>query len=189
VNRDEAQELLATVQSFDNRRVDATVVSLWLELLERYTKDECIDALIQHKAERPDDWVEPGHIVQIVRAKRNDFIARADPDDQPHMVGLDGVKRDRYGFIDKSADDEIEYPHEWTSQQRLQHYWGQIENRRDAAALNADQNDPDVLHMPAHPDVRAACMDHIRSVIAERCYDSKVNAAHSWAAAQHGQAH
>jgi hypothetical protein len=164
MNRDDTQELLSTVQSFDNRRVDATVISLWHELLERYTKDECIDAVVQHKAERPGDWLEPGHIIQIVRAARNDRFERSDPDDRPHMVGLNGVKRDRYGFIDKSVE-EPEYPGDWTAEQRVKHYWQQIENQRDVMAVQ-HRDDPLAPHMPADPEVRAHCMEHIRSVLA-----------------------
>jgi|HubBroStandDraft_3_1064219.scaffolds.fasta_scaffold69173_1 hypothetical protein len=165
MNRDDVIDLLTIVSAADNRQVTAPDIVVWHEHLERYERDECLDAIMSHQREST-EYLQPAHVIQRVRAKRNDMIERADPDDRPHMVGLNGVPRDRYGYVAKGENDEIEYPAEWTSEQRLAHYWTQIENRRDSEALSAQSWDQTAPHMPANADVRANCMRHIRSVLA-----------------------
>jgi hypothetical protein len=160
MNRDDIADLLAIASSFDKRTVDPMMISTWLELLERFSKDECLDAVMAHQAEST-EYLLPAHVIRRAKDKRNDLLDRADPDDRPHLVGLEGQRRDRYGVVIKGETDEIEYPADWTSQQRI----AQIENRRDSQSLTAESWDQTAPHMPAHEDVRADCMAHIRAML------------------------
>jgi hypothetical protein len=153
MDRDEIIDLLTIVQASDQRTVGDPEIKVWHELLGRYDRDDCVDAIMWHRRERPGVWLEPGHVVARVRAVIQDRYERADVDDRPHSTGIDGVRRDRYGEIDKSAPDEDDYPSEWTSEQRVAAYWEKIRARR---------ND---FNPPAGETVRGEAMAHIRDIL------------------------
>lgn len=161
MNRDDVIDLLTIASCVDNRQVTNGDIIVWHEHLERYDKDECLDAIMAHQRDST-DYLQPAHVIERVRAKRNDAIDRADPDDRPHMVGLNGVPRDSYGFASRALED-IEYPADWTSEQRCKHYWDEIQRRRDAAACLQNPGNP---KLPASAETRSHAMEHIRSVLA-----------------------
>jgi hypothetical protein len=149
-------DLLTIVSVNDKRTTGENDVLLWHSLIGHLDKDDCSDAIMAHFRECPNEYLKPGHVLERVRAVIRDRYERADLRDQPHMVGMAGVRRDRYGYIDKSEPDDPEYPAEWGPDERLASYWESIDRRRDEAALAA--NDA----LPASQETRAACMDEIR---------------------------
>ena len=156
MDRDDVIDLLAIISTVDNRDVTDADILVWHEHLERFNKDDCLTAVMQHQ-QQSTAWLQPAHVVQRVRAMTNDRIERADPDDRPHLVGLN-APRDSYGYGDKSAGDG-EYPEEWTAEQRVSHYWDNLRRQRDERE-RFTQGD-----RPASADVRAECMSHIRGML------------------------
>lgn len=147
MDREDVLDLLSLVASTDNRTIGDMDVALWHQLLGKYGKDDCCDAIIAHRREQPGVWLEPGHVVQRVKAVIRDRYERADPDtrDRPYgdigglppthslssgryvdpdggYIDSNGLRRDRHGVVDKSVS-EIEYDDGWGTEQRLDTYW------------------------------------------------------------------
>jgi hypothetical protein len=141
VDRNDIIDLLAIVKSVDNRTVEDYDIQVWLEMLVRFDKDDCLDAIMAHRAQQPGAWLEPGHVVQRVKAKINDRLERQDPDER-------GWAHEPSNSWDKGVDGD-EYPVSWTSEERLAAYWGKIESRRGPVVSSA----------------RHSAMEHIRSVL------------------------
>jgi len=64
---EETSALLAKVQAFDNRNVDAAVLSAWSEILEPHTLHDCLAAVTEYYRSNT-GWIMPAHIVERVRA-------------------------------------------------------------------------------------------------------------------------
>lgn len=163
MDRDDVIDLLAIISTVDNRQVTDADIIVWHEHLERYDKDECLDAVMRHQRQST-VWIQPAHVVELVRSARNDAIDRADPDDRPHMVGLNGVPRDRYGYQNKGEDDDY-YPSDWTAEQRVAASWEAIRRRRDEQERMYRPLNP---KLPAASEVRSHAMQHIRDLLAHR---------------------
>jgi hypothetical protein len=75
--------------------------------------------------------VQPADLGTLIVAFHRDAYQRADPDtrdDAWHDLGgnTPTPRRDRYGHIDNSSED-IDYPREWTPQQRVAAYWEMVD--------------------------------------------------------------
>lgn len=72
---DEAKTLLSRVAVLDNRNVDGVMISLWQEILDPFTLDECMWALREFSRTNSQDYLRPAHLVDIIRRKRADHAA------------------------------------------------------------------------------------------------------------------
>ncbi len=63
---EETRILLSKVASVDNRKQSLEAAEAWHKVLGRYTLDECLDALVVFWRNRPDDYLKPGHLADIV---------------------------------------------------------------------------------------------------------------------------
>lgn len=97
MNRSEAAELLAVVQSGDRRTVGQADVELWAEVLGDVPLTFASNAVIAHFKDYPEVWLQPGHIHQRWRAYRRDQIARED----------DRMREARQAALDARNVDEL----------------------------------------------------------------------------------
>jgi hypothetical protein len=83
VDTNDVIDLLTIVAVADKRTIGEADVVLWEKLLGHLDKDDCTDAIMAFRGEQPGVWLEPGHILQRVKAKRRDELDRMNPDDRP----------------------------------------------------------------------------------------------------------
>lgn len=57
--------LLAKVQLGDNRHVDKLVVEYWMDTIGDLDFDAAVDALRRFRRERPDTYLQPGHLLAL----------------------------------------------------------------------------------------------------------------------------
>src|SRR4051812_3515979 len=67
MNRNEVISLLQAVSASDNRQAGELDVTIWSEVLGTMRLDDCLAALVTFRRESPGVWLEPGHIVRLVR--------------------------------------------------------------------------------------------------------------------------
>jgi len=67
MNLEETQILLGEIARIDNRKLTMDTARTWHDLLEPFTLVDCREALATHRRNAPDQWLVPGHLVQIVR--------------------------------------------------------------------------------------------------------------------------
>ena len=154
MDREDIVDLLSIIQANDNRTIGETDMALWLQMIGQLAKDDALDAIQAHFAEYPHIRITPGHVIQRVKAMIKDRLERMEPDERAAAVGPAAVRRDRYGYIDKSAPDPEPYPAEWTSEQRVAAYWAQLRNKHTPAAAAPPGELPwfDPFSMPPCPD-------------------------------------
>ena len=164
MDRDDAIDLLSIISANDHRTIGQTDIQIWQQALGNVTPDEAVDAVMAHIRDMPGVWLEPGHVVARVKAKRRDAYERSDPDFREAdkieaMFGTSAaVRRDRYSYVDKSEpDDEDGYPADWTTEQRLKAYWAKIQAYRDQAEYEQAVAHPGSLLIkpPASAEARA----------------------------------
>ena len=63
MNELEAFKLLTLASARDNRTVSQSVAAVWAGDLDRVTFADGVDALTLHYREKPDVWLQPGHVV------------------------------------------------------------------------------------------------------------------------------
>lgn len=63
---EETRILLGEVAIIDSRKMSTETANVWQQLLHGFTLAECREALATFRRNRPDDWVNPGHLVQIM---------------------------------------------------------------------------------------------------------------------------
>jgi hypothetical protein len=83
MNRNDIIDVLTAVAAGDRRTVGQADVDMWSAVVSddtRVTKDEALVAVVEHFRECPGVWLEPGHVVQRVRAARRDRLER-EPDE------------------------------------------------------------------------------------------------------------
>lgn len=162
MTRDEMLDLYALVQASDGREEATDADELvWARILGPLSVDDCADAIMAHFREQPNVWLQPGHILARVRARRADELARMDPDERgAELAATRNTERDRHGYIDKSAPEDDEYPPEWTAQQRVAATWQRIQELRDMAEYEQAMNRPGTLSKkrPASAAQRAKAM-------------------------------
>jgi hypothetical protein len=71
MNEPEAFQLLTLASARDNRTVSPSVARVWASDLERVSLADAVEALTLHYRERPDVWLQPGHVVAGVRRVRD----------------------------------------------------------------------------------------------------------------------
>lgn len=76
MNRNDTIDVLTMVAALDRRTVGETDITAWGTVLGDIDPREAAEAIIAHFRECPGIWLEPGHIVERVRAARRDQLAR-----------------------------------------------------------------------------------------------------------------
>lgn len=79
MNRDEMVDVLTAIAVGDRRTVGRTDVDFWWTVIGDLPKDLALRAVREHFRERPGVWLEPGHIMERVRAIRREELER-EPD-------------------------------------------------------------------------------------------------------------
>lgn len=80
MNPEQVIDLLAIVQAGDNRTVGENDVILWAQVLAGCDPDDCAEAIVAHRRERPGVWLEPGHVVAGARTVRRERYERSGVD-------------------------------------------------------------------------------------------------------------
>ena len=72
MDRDEVIALLQVANGYDNRKIDGIAVAAWSESARRarWTLAEAVDAVHEHYANAPREYLMPGHVTERVRAAR-----------------------------------------------------------------------------------------------------------------------
>lgn len=96
MDRVDVVDLLTIVQSGDSRTIGEIDIGFWLQMLGAYDKDDCLDAIIAHRSEKPGVWLEPGHVVGRVRATKRDRLDRMDPDERRRFITPGDRDEDRF---------------------------------------------------------------------------------------------
>jgi hypothetical protein len=163
MDRDDVIDLLTIISASDGREFDHTHVALWGQMIGQLERDDALDAIMAHFAEYPGIWLTPGHVTQRVKAMVKDRLDRMEPDERAAVAGPPAVRRDRYGYVDKSAPDPEPYPADWTPAQRVAAYWSQLRNKHPQASAPA-QKLPwfDPFCLPPCPDCGStrSCLCH-----------------------------
>ncbi len=81
MNRNEIIDLLTIIAAGDRRTVGNTDVDFWHNIVGNVPKDLAIEAVRRHFRERPDVWLNPGHVVQGARAIHQERLQH-ETDDQ-----------------------------------------------------------------------------------------------------------
>jgi hypothetical protein len=76
VNRNDVIDVLSVVAAATRRSVGETDVDVWQAVIGDLGKEQCLLAVRDHLRDRPGVWLEPGHIVERVKAKRRDELDR-----------------------------------------------------------------------------------------------------------------
>lgn len=78
MNRNDMIDLLTAVAAGDRRQVGEADITAWTAVIGDLGRDEALAAVVVHRRERPGVWLEPGHLLAIVRAARIDQGKRDD---------------------------------------------------------------------------------------------------------------
>lgn len=70
MTRDDVIDVLTTVAACDRRTVGEADVAVWMEIIGDLPKGLAVKAVINHFRDRPDTWLQPGHVRAGVRAIR-----------------------------------------------------------------------------------------------------------------------
>jgi len=91
VTAEEAAEVLRMVARGDRRTVAADDIRLWAMVLTLagITRDEALQAVVEHIAEAPDTWLQVGHVVQRVKRQRRRALARSGISERELLRSLD----------------------------------------------------------------------------------------------------
>ncbi|WP_078324471.1 zinc finger domain-containing protein [Mycobacteroides salmoniphilum] len=104
MTRDEVIDVLTAVVAADRRTVGKSDVDVWQAVIGELPVEMAIDAVRDHLRERPDVWMQPGHIYERVKAKRRDQLARESTDDRRARedgrdAALEARNRERLGEL------------------------------------------------------------------------------------------
>lgn len=67
VNFDEAKGLVALASAVDSRQITDITVNEWMHVLRGLDITDCVEALREHRREKPGVYLEPGHIAAGVK--------------------------------------------------------------------------------------------------------------------------
>jgi len=76
----ETRQLLAEIDTVDNRKLTPEVARLWHEMLHGFDYHQCCAAIRKIRLNQPDLWITPGHIAQIIRGELRDQGHNARPE-------------------------------------------------------------------------------------------------------------
>ena len=143
-------------------QVSEIVVRAWVDYFRPFiswTGDDLAVAVAEYCKRPRERLVQPADLGVIIKAFRADELARMDPDERARVVGS-GVRRDKDGYVDKTAPDEPDYPADWTAEQRVQDYWNRIQGYRDQQEYEDAIARPGTLlkQPPASQATRAAAL-------------------------------
>lgn len=77
MNRNDMIDLLTAIAAGDRRQIGEADIAAWTPVIGELGRDECLAAVVVHRRERPGVWLEPGHLLAIVRAARTTQGSRA----------------------------------------------------------------------------------------------------------------
>lgn len=79
MNRNQVIDLLSVIVSYDNRAADEASIASFLDAakLGKWTYGEAERAARDWLNAHPDEWLRPGHITQLIRARRRDALEHA----------------------------------------------------------------------------------------------------------------
>lgn len=114
----EAMHVLAVCASYDNRVPSQATATAWAYDLADIGRDEAVAAVREHYRNRPDTWIKPGHVVDLVKARRRlglqnvsrveaAAIAEIDPDDPRYT---EKVQRALADARQAAASGQVEIP-------------------------------------------------------------------------------
>lgn len=136
MNRNDTIDLLSAVTASDSREIGEADVTIWSEVLGTMQLSDCLAALIEFRRESPGVWLEPGHIVKLVRAT---VLAR-------HEAEQLTLAEQR-----QIAD--------MTRREKL--LAGLTPAERERAIITSEGE----IKVPASPEHRAKCMAEIRAIL------------------------
>jgi hypothetical protein len=123
------------------------VIQAWAKYFDEHpswTGDDLASAVYEYAKTPRERMVQPADLGDLIRGWQRDAYERMDPNEretawgdlggvgQPRQLTFgggymdaQGQRRDRFGFLDKS-EPGIEYPQEWSSEQRRAAYWERV---------------------------------------------------------------
>jgi len=156
MNKFEANRLLAAIALGDNRTTDDTAVAYWAGLLYDIRLEDALNAVVVHRREST-EWLQPAHIIRLVRAERARRIDAANLVYEP--IGEESTRQflDRIAATYRAAGD------------------GRMDPRNIGLALDPGPSTPAV---PDEVQALTEARKAIRSALTVRCPFCKV-APHS----------
>jgi len=82
MNREDTAKLIGIVALGDNRTESDEMTIYWHDLLRDIRIEDALQAVTIHRREST-EWLQPAHIIRIVRAQRNLRLAAANPVHEP----------------------------------------------------------------------------------------------------------
>jgi Zn-finger nucleic acid-binding protein len=92
MTKNDVVDVLTAVAVGDRRTVGKNDVELWFRVIGDLQKDLTMQAVVDHFTECPGVWLEPGHIVQRVRAIRRDAYERESDMERAYRQDAQAVK-------------------------------------------------------------------------------------------------
>jgi hypothetical protein len=180
IERTDVAEALAMLTGYASDKTPTpseVTIQAWTKYFAahpHWTGDDLVAAA--HKFAQDGPWerlVQPADIGQIIAGWYRERLDRMDPDERADPWGdiggtreipepmratgggyvRDGVRHDRYGYIDKSAPDDPPYPADWNTDQRLAAYWQRV--RGDG--FRREGSDPTLTPAPSEHPPGAPC--------------------------------
>ncbi|MEX7470163.1 hypothetical protein AB4Z39_10670 [Mycobacterium adipatum] len=94
MNRDDVIDVLTAVAAADRRTVGEADVQIWLGVLEHIPLDVALEAVRDHLRDKPDMWMQPGHVYQRSREiMRNKSLNAVAKDVLPQPKAVEGSKQ------------------------------------------------------------------------------------------------
>ena len=96
MNFAETAEVIAAIQIYDNRKADEATVKAWHKIIGRFSKEDCINAVVEHYTNST-DWLMPAHItgrVKKVRARRIELAGHPALNYEDEYDGDDHIRSD-----------------------------------------------------------------------------------------------
>lgn len=107
MNNVEAARLLAFITAIDNRTPSEAAIPVWADLLNDVSFYDAMDAVKEHTRTQPGVFLEPGHVLRLVRAARARRIEEAGPIPAPPA---DGPYANTLRVLVKQAADGMALP-------------------------------------------------------------------------------
>lgn len=147
MNLQDANKLLTAIAVGDNRKVDDVAIAYWAGLLYDIRLADALQAVAVHRREST-EWLQPAHIVRLVRAERTRRIDAANIVYEP--IGEENARQflDRVAALTRAAGD------------------GRLDPRRIGLALEPGPNTPAV---PSEIEAAIEARKAVRSALNSAC--------------------